>query len=230
MVAMELKKRGIFDDEFNEVVYLFPTITTPAQIFSNKKIEKIEDFKGLRLIGGGTVLKDLCDILGATSINMSYPDIYLALQRKTGDAAATSWTPSMAAWKWHEVVKYAIDISIQSGRHCGIMMNKKSWNKIPPEVQSEWQGLFSKYALEFAGIYDNLDTVMYEKWKQVPGVEVIKFPEEERMKLAKLVIPIWQKWVDENGKQGQDMYLAYVEIMKSLGEPVMVKLPGLYQD
>jgi len=226
----ELQKRGFFDKEFDDVVYLFPTTTTPSQIFSNKKITKIEDFKGLRIWGGANIFKDICDVLGATAVVMSTPDVYLALQRKTIDAAVNTWTTGVGGWKWHEVTKYAIDISIMSGWHCNIVMNKKSWAKVPADVRTDWEKIFQKYTMKVAAIFDVVDAKMREKVIKVPGIELIEFPKAERQRLAKLLIPVWQKWIKANGKQAEEMYKVYVETMKKLGKPVLVKLPGLYQD
>jgi TRAP-type C4-dicarboxylate transport system substrate-binding protein len=228
-LLMEFQKRGFLNSEFEDVVYLFPATTTPSQIFSNKKITKTEDFKGLRVWGGENIFKEVCDALGATATVMSTPDVYLALQRKTIDAAVNSWTSAVAGWKWTEVTKYAIDISIMSGWHCNVVMNKKSWNKVPADVKAKWQELFPKYTMKIAAVFDAVDAKMREKVVNDPKIEVIRFPAAERQKLAKQLIPVWQKWVAANGKQGQEMYKVYVTTMKKIGKPVMVKLPGLYQ-
>ncbi len=229
-LLLEFQKRGLMDSEFADVVYLFPTTTTPSQIFSNKKIANITDFKGLRVWGGENVFKEICDRLGATAVVMSTPDVYLALQRKTIDAAVNSWTSGVAGWKWAEVTKYAIDISIMSGWHCNVVMNKKAWNKVPADVQAKWKELFPRYAMKIAKVFDTVDAAMREKVKKNPKIELIVFPQSERQKLAKILMPIWQKWVDSNGEKGREMYKVYVETMKKLDKPVMVKLPGLYQE
>ena len=229
-LLMEFQKRGLMDSEFKDVVYLFPTTTTPSQVFSNKKITRIGDFKGMRIWGGENVFKQVCDVLGATATVMSTPDVYLALQRKTIDAAVNSWTSGVAGYKWAEVVKYAIDISIMSGWNCSIVMNQKSWDKVPKDVQAKWKELFPKYAMKIAKVFDGVDAAMREKVKKDPKTELIVFPQDERQKLAKLLIPVWQEWVDVNGEKGKEMYKVYVETMKKIGKPVMVKLPGLYQE
>jgi len=228
-VISELMKRGFFANEFKDVIYLFPGVTTPAHIFSNKKIATIEDFKGLRMWGGELIFKEIADALGATVYRINTPDVYLSLQRGVLDAAVNSYTTAMA-WKWNEVVKYAVDVSILNGWHCNFVMNKKSWSKVPEDVQLKWKGIFAKYSVKSSAVYDQVDKAMKAKWEQFPGVKVIEFPEAEKAKLVEKIIPVWQKWVDSNGKQGEEMYKAYVEIMKGLGKPVVVKLPGLYQN
>ena len=54
-------------------------------------------------------------------------------------------------------------------------------------------------------------------------------------KIAKKVEVGWTNWIDKNEKKGKgegakELYRTYVETMKNLGEPVYIKLPGLYQE
>jgi hypothetical protein len=44
------------------------------------------------------------------------------------------------------------------------------------------------------------------------------------------MIPVWQKWVDDNGAQGREFYRTYVKIMKKLDQKIWVRLPGLYEE
>ncbi len=229
-IIMELTKQGIFAQEFSDTVYLFPLATTPSRVFSNKKITKVGDFHGLRVFGGESVFIDVCHQLGAIPITIGTPDVYMALQRRTLDAGLAPWTPGIAAWKWHEVARYAIDVPILSGWHCNIVMNKKTWERIPADVRAAWQPLFPKYAMKFAILYEQLDSIMKTRCEKYPGCEVIKFPDREKQKLAKMMIPVWQKWVDDNGAQGRKFYRSYVKIMQKLKQKVWVRLPDLYQE
>ena len=66
------------------------------------------------------------------------------------------------------------------------------------------------------------------------GREVIEFPLAEKEKLAQKLVVIWQDWLDEReaegkGKRAKEIYKTYVEVMKRRGEPVLVKVPGLYE-
>jgi len=229
-IISEMTRQGIFAREFADTVYLFPLATTPSRVFSNKKISKVEDFHGLRIFGGESVFIDVCHQLGATPITIGTPDVYMALQRRTLDAGIAPWTPGVAAWKWQEVARYAIDVPILSGWHCNVVMNKETWKRIPADVREAWQPLFPKYAMKFAILYDRLDSIMKARCDKYPGCEVIKFPDSEKHKLAEIMIPVWQKWVDDNGAQGREFYRTYVKIMKKLDQKIWVRLPGLYEE
>ena len=227
-IILELMKEGFFREEFADVVYLFPLATTPCRIFSNRKITRVEDFKGLRIFGGESVFIDVCEALGAVPITISTPDVYMALQRHTVDAGLAPWTPGIAAWKWQEVTRWVIDVPLLSGWHCNVVMHRESWNRVPADIQRKWRPLFPIYARKFAVLYDTLDKVMRKRYENYRGGEIITFSEAELHRLAEKMIPVWGKWVRENGDQGRRMYLAYVAIMKKLHHKVWVQLPGLY--
>jgi TRAP-type C4-dicarboxylate transport system substrate-binding protein len=160
---------------------------------------------------------------------MSTPDVYMAMQRRTVDAGIAPWTPAIAAWKWQEVADYAIDIPILSGWHCNMVMNKNTWSRIPQDIKDAWQPLFPEYAHKFAVLYEQLDKVMKERCCKYPGCKVLEFPLAEKQKLAELMVPVWQRWVDDNGRQGREFYRAYVKIMQKMEQKIWVKLPGLYK-
>jgi TRAP-type C4-dicarboxylate transport system substrate-binding protein len=228
-IINELNRQKIFAREFSDTIYLFPLATTPSRVFSNRKITKVEDFHGLRIFGGESVFIDICQQLGSTPITISTPDVYMALQRRTIDAGIAPWTPGIAAWKWQEVARYAIDVPILSGWHCNVVMNKQTWKRIPAEVKEAWRPLFPKYAMKFAILYDRLDSIMKARCRKYPGCEVIEFPDREKQRLAEMMVPVWQKWVDDNGEQGQNFYRVYIKEMKKLDQKIWVRLPGLYE-
>jgi len=229
-ILTALMKQGFFKDEFADVVYLFPLATTPSRVFSNKKVTRVEDFRGMRIFGGESVFIDVCEALGAVPISIGTPDVYMALQRRTVDAGLAPWTPGIAAWKWQEVTRWVIDVPLLSGWHCNVVMNRKSWERLPVEIREKWRPLFPLYARKFAVLYDTLDKVMRKRYENYPGGQIIPFSEDEMHRLAEKMIPVWGKWVRENGEQGRKMYLAYVRIMHKMGKKIWVQLPGLYRE
>ena len=225
-IIMEMLKKGVFKKEFSDVVYLLPLITSPSYIFSKKRISKIEDFKGLRIVGGTKIFRDICKILGASSIVMSYPDVYLALQRDVVDAGVTNWPAAIGGWKWYEVLKYALDVPIMSGWHCEMLMNRESWEKVPDDVKNSWEKVFPVISIQFAKYSDKLDALMRKKAVK-EGMEIVELSKLQKEKLLKKLIPIWKKYIKANGEDGKRFYRIYISAMKKLGKPVLIKIPGL---
>ncbi len=228
-VIDELVKRKLILREFEELRLLAAYNTPPAQLFSNRPLNKLEDFKGLRVVGQGPVWTKTWSLLGAQGVAMGWPDIYLALDRKTIDAAPGNWAASKG-WKWAEVAKYPVEIGIMGGFFNAAVINHNSWNKLSPDVQAAWTRIMQGVPARIAKLgNDNEETG--RKFARELGREIQIFPRPEREKVAVKLLPIWQEWLSRNEaakKPAKEMYRTYVEVMKSVGEPVVMKLPGLY--
>jgi TRAP-type C4-dicarboxylate transport system substrate-binding protein len=228
-VFQALLDKKLVTKEFDELKLLFPLLSPPAQIFSNKPLAKAEDFKGLRIFCGAAPLwGKTMGALGAQCVTMGMPDIYLALERGTLDAGVVSWANSRG-YKWVEVAKYPTDIGFMGGFVSGVAMNKKSWGKLSPEVQAAWEKIIKKYGPIGSKAVDDLEMAGKKIWTDA-GKKINKFPEAERERLAKIILPIWQDWIDameKAGKPGKEIYKTYLQVMKEKGQPVVVKIPGL---
>ena len=67
-VVQALLAKNLINDEYREVRLLAISMAAPAQVFSNKKLEKLEDFKGMRLTGMGPVWTRTWSLLGGQSV------------------------------------------------------------------------------------------------------------------------------------------------------------------
>jgi len=225
-VVQAILAEGLLDDEMAEIEPLILFTTAPSQAFSNRKLETKEDFKGLRIVGLGPVWTRSWSLLGAQSVNMGWPDIYLALERGTIDATPGNWAAS-DGWKWQEVAEYPTDISIMGGFFCGALMNKESWNSLSPETQGKWREIAAEYAPRMSRAYDERDEKSRAIWREA-GRTIVNFPADERLRVAAALVPIWQDWVADNeaaGRPAKRMYEVYVKTMKSLGQTAVMQLP-----
>jgi TRAP-type transport system periplasmic protein len=227
-VIEALIQKKLITKEFEEVKLLFPTMSAPSQVFSNKPLNKVEDFKGLRVTCVGSIYNRTMAVLGAQCVTMGYPDVYLALERGTLDAAFIGWA-GCKGYRLYEVAKYPVDIGFMGGFFNSLVMNKKSWSKLSPEVQAAWNKISEKYGMLGAAAIDEADEASTKVWADV-NKKIVKFPAAEREKLARLAIPIWQDWIDrmeKAGKPGKEIYRTYLKVMQEKGHPVVVKIPGI---
>jgi TRAP-type C4-dicarboxylate transport system substrate-binding protein len=230
-VVRALVDKKLLATEFDDVRHLVVVMSPPNQIFSNKKITKVEDFKGMRFHCQGTVWPKAMSALGGQCVSMGITDVYLALQRGTLDAASISWA-SVKSYRWVEVAKYPMDLSFMGGYCSTVIMNNKSWSRLSPEVQTEWLKISEKYGQRFAAIFDGADKANKPIWAAA-GKPIETLPDAEMKKLAKKLEPVWLDWInrmEKAGKPGKEVYMTYVETMKKNGQPVLMKLPGLYKD
>ena len=230
-VVRALMDEGLINDEYVDFKLLATSTTAPAQIFARRKLERLEDFAGARLTGIGPVWTRTWSLLGGQAVSMGWPDIYLAMERGTIDAATTNWAAS-TGWKWQEVAEYPVDISIMGGFFCGIVMNNDSWRGLSADIQERWTEIADRYSTRFSRAYDEGDGAAKQKWQEA-GRSIHVFLPEEKQRLAEALLPIWQDWFDENeaaGRPAREIYRTYVATMEALGEPVVMKLPGVLDE
>jgi TRAP-type C4-dicarboxylate transport system substrate-binding protein len=99
----------------------------------NKKVEKPEDFKRLR-IGTVTAARALTEGWGAAVVNLQMTDYYTAMERNTVDGVSSSTITNWVNSGCQAVTKYLVQPGyLQSS--VLVMMNLNTWNKIPPDLQ-----------------------------------------------------------------------------------------------
>jgi TRAP-type transport system periplasmic protein len=102
-------------------------------LFLNKKVEKQEDFKKLR-IGTATAARAVTEGWGAAPVNLQMTDYYTAMERNTVDGISSSTLTNWVSSGCQAVTKYfALPGYFQSSGL--IMMNLNSWNKLPKDLQ-----------------------------------------------------------------------------------------------
>jgi len=99
----------------------------------NKKVEKPEDFKKLR-IGTATAARALTEGWGAAPVNMQLTDYYTAMERNTVDGVSSSTLSNWVSSGCQAVTKYlALPGYLQASPM--VVMNLNVWNKLPKDLQ-----------------------------------------------------------------------------------------------
>jgi TRAP-type C4-dicarboxylate transport system substrate-binding protein len=102
-------------------------------LFLNKKVEKPEDLKKLR-IGTATAARALTEGWGAAVVNLLMTDYYTAMERNTVDGVSSSTITNWVNSGCQAVTKYLVQPGyLQSSVF--VMMNLNTWNKLPPDLQ-----------------------------------------------------------------------------------------------
>lgn len=187
--ASEMRKNGawkIYQDEFakHSNTYLLAQHGGNAEfnIFTNKPIKSLEDFKGLKLRTSNTY-KAFFDALGARALQMPRREIFTAMERGVVDGFA-NLNSEVLSQGWHEVAKYRID----PGFYHPIIIVAVNLDK--------WKGMDSKQqgVLEEAGIY--LEEVLSAKMGKddaaagdemiKKGMKVLSLPDADAKKFTEL--------------------------------------------
>lgn len=102
-------------------------------LWLNKKFEKPEDFKKLR-IGSATGSRAAVVGWGAAHVSLGLPEYYEAIERGVVDGIAGVPETTYVSLGCHEVTKYGVDHPYWQST-VAVFMNLDSWNKLPKPLQ-----------------------------------------------------------------------------------------------
>ena len=166
---------------------------------SNRAMRVPADIKGLKLrIQSSKVLDEQMRALGANPQVMAFSEVYQAMQ--TGVVDGSENPPSnIFTQKMHEVQKH---LTATNHGYIGyaVIVNKKFWDKLPPEVRTQLEGAMTEatdYANQIAQQENDqaLDNI------RKSGKTVIYVPTEaERAEWRKALVPVHKTMEDRIGK------------------------------
>lgn len=177
----------------------------PGGVYTTKtKVEKIEDFKGLKIRIGGGMAADVAAALDANAIVKPAPESYELLS--TGVVDGIFFPPeSITSFRLDEVVKYATLFpgGLYSDSH-GIVMNEKAFERLEKRDQETLMKLSGEHIARMGGkAWGDEDKVAMDKLK---GAKVTftnasdKLIADVKAKTAKFE----QDWLDAAKKAGID--------------------------
>jgi TRAP-type C4-dicarboxylate transport system substrate-binding protein len=174
-------------------VHMLSMHTSPVNVVlsATKPVYKMEDLKGMTLRGLGFIA-EVVSALGGTPRPIPMPESYEALQKKVIDGLMIPME-TLRAFRLAEVTKYATECwPIGQVYTFYLIMNKDTWNKLPPNLQK----IFNEYPFEekLATMWNEID-IDGKKYGMEKGLKFIELPPEEITKWKKAVEPMLDKYV-----------------------------------
>ena len=133
LALYRLQKTGLLNNEYKDVVPLVFSVFGPSQLHFARQPRSIDDLSGLKIGVTGRAPSQLVGALGGTPISMQPGEFYEALQRRTIDAAITSWS-AFAPYKLHEVTTYHVETLLGQGTSM-FFMAKKKFDALPESAR-----------------------------------------------------------------------------------------------
>lgn len=154
-------------------VYLGSDATTAYQLLSTKKIENLDDLKGLRIRTGGAMYSYIIEKMGASPVYFPVSEVFESLSSGVADATYSS-VADLKNIQLYDAVKYVTLID-KGVFNAAAMTNvgKRVWNKMTLEDRAA-MARASQYAQTIA-IYSWRDTAAEaEKIGKEKGIEFIQ--------------------------------------------------------
>lgn len=182
-----------FEAEFTSqnVKMLIPLGIGDTNLVSNKKVQSLDDMKGLKVRAPGALFPKVVAAAGSVPVSLPAPEVFDALTKGIIDAATASLDATQT-FKYYEAAKYRILVKFGAAPTMALVSNLDVWKRLPADVQSimidigpeffdNWAPMsyaFEKETeqlIEDAGmIAVDFPEVEAEKWRNLPGYTTIK--------------------------------------------------------
>ena len=188
-------------DEYKEVVPLWMYTTEPGMFHMVKKqVKVISDLKGLKLHTSSTISAKAMTKLGAVPMMGNITEWYESMERGVSDGVQVPMN-AMPGFRFHEVTKYHTMTNFAVAGFL-VAMNKKSFNKLPADVQKV---IMDNSGLEMAAIsgkaYDKAGQFGIGMAKKA-GNEFYTLPSAEKKQWIETTSPVIEEWVEVMEKKG----------------------------
>lgn len=178
---------------------IYTSFAGGVNVFSSKgSLNTAEDFKGLRVLATSPMVTEIMNRVGASpDTSIPQTEQYMAVKRGVADASLNTVVSGFFQ-KTHEVSPF-MTITDMSFPTVLLTMNLKEWNKLPEDVQKVMMDIGKKKEAQTLAYSKGWDTKFTGELSKA-GATVTTMPADERDKVKKLAMGVWQDWAKANGK------------------------------
>jgi len=203
--------------EFDEVQIMYLQAHGPAILHSKKAVNKLEDFKGLKIRCTGLAAK-IVGVLGGAPVAMPVGEAYDALSRGVVDASLGSME-ALEGWRWAEVAKFSTEgYGFANTTGFFVFMNKKKWNALPPNAQKIIGKINEEWIEKEGKNWDAIDKSGREFTLKM-GNKIITLSNEENERITRTLKPVFDEYLKkmkENGLPGDEVLNFCMDRLKKL--------------
>ncbi|MBR6059999.1 MAG: TRAP transporter substrate-binding protein [Victivallales bacterium] len=186
--------------ELSDVELMYAHAHGPGVLASNLPVHNFDDLKGQRIRGTGVTARAV-SCLGADAVGLSQGDTYEALRKGVVQGTLCP-IETLCGWKQGEVIKAVTRIpSLGYTTAMFVVMNKKSWEKLPPDIQQIIREINEEWIAKHGDLWDKMDAEG-EAFVKKLGRDIIDLPEAEDAKAREALKPLLDGWAQSAEKKG----------------------------
>ncbi len=219
-----IEKYPILEDQWKTYRLVFLTTAGSIdtyQVLTNFPVTSLEDFNGKKIGGVGLNLR-LLTAVDAAAVSSGLSDWYNNLATGLIDGLI-GWAESSIAYRLYEVAPYMVDVRLGAVPTKTIVMNDRTWERLPKEVQTVITQTAADYRDELARETERRSARSIEQYKEFGG-KIITLSDEQRRAWAMSLPNIAKEWADDmesRGLPGHDILRDYMDIMRANNQPIM---------
>ncbi|WP_071394154.1 TRAP transporter substrate-binding protein [Bacillus tuaregi] len=185
-------------DSFKVLGYL-PT-TANHLFLRDKKVEKMEDLKGLKIRSVSSTQAEMLSALGSSAVTISGSEVYMSLDRGVIDGTLTG-VDNVVDRKLFEAADFALKLPLYEAAF-SLLMNKETWESLTPELQETVQSVADEVIGEEIKRVEAMDNELWEKLEKEDLMEVYTLSEDEQKRWHEATKNVADKYAEEIEKQG----------------------------
>lgn len=171
--------------------FVSPHPAGPYLLMTKKRIDGLDDLKGMKLRAPGMEAKILT-AFGASTVGMPGVEQYMALQRGTIDGTVYV-TLALKAMKLHEVVDYVYYPGFIKPT-TDLYANLKAWNSLSPDLQKAVQESIDEILDKMNEGYEREDALGLLKSLIDGGLKgAIRFSDADVARLRQAAVKVWDE-------------------------------------
>lgn len=167
---------------------------------SSPSCDTLEGIEGKKVRAFGADIPKVVSAAGAVPITIAVIEIYEALQRGTLDFSFLN-LGNIVGNRLYEVGEYTCGPIMSLGGHM-IVMNKGTWDRLPPDLQEIITEEAAAAQQEYISWLEKTDQEMIKEIEAAGG-EVKEFQESELAKWKAATPDLLQNWVDNMVQRGE---------------------------
>ena len=164
-----------------------------------RPVEKLDDFKGLRVRGPGGIMGVLGK-LGAIKTGVPFTEVRQAMDSGVIDAAAFAPHAHLAT-KTYKVGKWATTNLNLGSADCPVVVNTDALEALKPEHRQALLGSVDEALRHYIDNYENKVIGQYEKAIDEAGLKRVTFTPAQTARLNELAESVRRDWVKQNAAQ-----------------------------
>lgn len=183
----------------NGLTYLGGMALDSYHIWTKFPITKIEDLNGKKISAPGPAANWIRGT-GAVGVAGSLNSYYEDIKSGVSDGAVVFTTGAWGA-KLHEVAPYVTKVNFGAQFAGGIAINKRRFEKLPPEVQAAIREAGIKWTAEYAKAQSALVDTRFKEMAAA-GAKITDLSDAERKRWADALSPVAKTWAADAQSKG----------------------------
>lgn len=173
--------------DYPDTKILYLTVTEPSAAHTTKKIETLDDLKGMRIRTPTPAITAMLEEIGATPVGMPPTEIYESVERGVIDGNIMPWGP-VGAFKLQEVLKYHLDAGINPVAMY-IVFNQRKFDSLPEDIQQVIDDVSEEMFSNWGRWWHETDQVAVDAAREA-GNEIIPMSDEQRQAWRERLQPV----------------------------------------